>query len=217
MTTTTEWMTSNGNYGLGYYHAGIQKTKAEQVSAGLTRAERAYTENAHCYPRFERQKIRALLDENILSGAKQPDATMLQRVPMVPRVDPEERPQTGSSKAGSQRSNRSMRSNGGFSQRSMRSDASRRAGSQISSRAGAPSGAFIKTQTHGYPAYFGQAVYNTTNALYGKPGQRIPDQVGRGRETWMLGRGGGQITTFNNCLHGQSADYCPDVRHQPRL
>lgn len=215
MTTTTEWMTSNGNYGLAYYHAGIQKTKAEQVSAGLSRAERAYHEFGHCYPRFERQKIRALLDENILSGAKQPDPDMLQRVPMVPRIDPEERPQTGSSKAASQRSNRSRRSN--LSQGSMRSEASRRAGSQISSRVGAPAATFIKTQTSGYPPYYDRAAYRTSNANYGAPGSKTPDEVGRGRETWMLGRGGGQITTFNNCLHRESNFHCPEIRHEPQL
>lgn len=220
MTTSTEWMTSNGDYGLSHYHAGMNKNKAEQISAGLSRAERAYHEQGHCYPRFERQKIRALLDENILSGAKQPDPYMLQRIPNVPRVDPEERPNSRSSSqrsyAGSQRSQRSVRSEGAGSQRSA---ASRRAASGIlSSRAGAPSAALIRTATYGRPSHFGKEHYQTFNALYGggPPPPTVSEEIGRGRETWMLGRGGGQITTFNNCLNKDGVTYVPLIRCEPQ-
>jgi len=219
-TTNAEWMTSNGNYGLAYFHAGIHKTNAEQITAGLSRAERAYHEFGHCYPRFERQKIRALLDENILSGTKQPDPGLLSRIPMVPRVDPEERPHSSSSKAPSVRSNRSQRSAAASnrSQRSQRSQASGRAGSAVvSSRAGAPSASFMRTETHGRPAFFGRDHYGTFNSLYGaKVHEKMP-LPDKGRESWMLGRGGGQVTTFDNCLHRESRTYVPEIRSEPML
>lgn len=205
----TDWFTSNGNYGISYYHADASKTAKHQSCAGLSRAERAYHEHGHCYPRFERQKIKALLDENILSGAKKANPEMLQRIPVVPRIHPDDRPASANSKASSQRSRAS----------SIRSvPSARSAGSRISSRAGAPSGAWLRSQTTGLPPYYGPSRFQgTSNANYGEGVHESVPLPDKGREMWMLGRGGGQITTFENCLHKDATRCVPEIRAEPRL
>eukprot|EP00928_Gymnodinium_smaydae_P078305 TRINITY_DN6213_c0_g6_i1.p2 TRINITY_DN6213_c0_g6~~TRINITY_DN6213_c0_g6_i1.p2 ORF type:complete len:214 (+),score=19.52 TRINITY_DN6213_c0_g6_i1:163-804(+) len=180
------------------YHDGKKTRRAEASrSAGLTTYEAGYVNAANDYPRFERQRIRGIYDEGISSGTKVPHPEMLRRFPNreVPVVDSGDlsrpRPRSGSStRSGvSGRSGRSGRSQG-----SRRSAASF-AGSQIASSvasSGPPRG------------YMRQArppvtMYTTSTDAYGAGGHVGPEPV-HGREVWMLGRGGGQISSFDNCL-----------------
>eukprot|EP00746_Dinoflagellata_sp_MGD_P166448 gnl/MRDRNA2_/MRDRNA2_96328_c0_seq1.p1 gnl/MRDRNA2_/MRDRNA2_96328_c0~~gnl/MRDRNA2_/MRDRNA2_96328_c0_seq1.p1 ORF type:complete len:210 (-),score=24.59 gnl/MRDRNA2_/MRDRNA2_96328_c0_seq1:72-701(-) len=191
----TGWVTSSANYGLCHYHPGVLRTTAEEPSAGLSRAENAYHDNAHAFPRFERQKIRAMLDENLITGAKQPDPELLKRVPNA-RTGADLPPGTGSSvhsgaySVRSGKSNRSKRSVG-----STRSGAASAAGSMIS-QASVASSRWLR-QADGTDFHL---PWKTTSANYGKDHEAHIPHGGRGREVWMLGRGGGQISSYDNSL-----------------
>jgi len=42
-------------------------------------------------------------------------------------------------------------------------------------------------------------MYNKSSHMYGAGGHVFKEPV-QGREAWMLGRGGGQISSYDNCL-----------------
>lgn len=194
----SDWSQTSQNIGVGYHDVGKVSRVQGSRPAGVTTYESGYVQAAHEFPRFERQKIRAIYDEAIASGARQPHPELLRRYPNreIPPADSAAYPdRTCLRSGGSGRSRRSGRSEA--SRRSAASMAGQSiAGSEISraSRAssGPPPGYMRQMRTPG-------TLYTTSAEAIGSGGF-----VGRepcpGREAWMAGRGGGQISSFDNCL-----------------
>lgn len=216
------WETSNAKYGISTYDPRAVTKVEDSKAAGLNRAECAYHEAAFNFPRFVRQGVRGLLDEAIITGAKQPHPELLRRVPHKERLP--SKPPTGASGhalresrgiqppatgAGSERppptglSGRSGRSRSSAgSNGSRRSLAASAAGSAIA-RAGVSSGpgpGWLRQPTPNLHA----AGFNTTSSQYGVNHDLEIGHAGRGREVWMMGRGGGQTSTFDNSLVDKS-------------
>merc|ERR1719159_1753993 len=68
--------TSNGQYGIGEHEPRSKADIQAEPHAGLTRAEAAYHYYGHCFPRFERQRIRYNLDKEVCEGTKVPDPAL---------------------------------------------------------------------------------------------------------------------------------------------
>jgi len=188
------WSTAYQAIGVGHR----EPTRAEKVqvqpTAGLSTAAAAYCSAANDYPRFERQMIRTIFDEAIISGEKQPHAELLRRYPNRESValDRTGRPPSGGS-VRSRRSAQSGQSQGSAGSR--RSAAASAAGSAIAASvasSGPPPGYMRQLPTPNMS-------YGTSSRLIGAGG-RLPPEPVRGREVWMLGRGGGQQSSFDNCL-----------------
>lgn len=216
-----EWETTGMHYGVGHHDGDKARETKDQRCAGLTRAQCSYWQS-HDFPRFERQKMRALADDNILTGAKRPHPEMLRRV--ANRDGFPEKPPTGDSGHDLRRtggkpaglpfgqppptggSGRSRHSSTGScrsrnSQVSRRSEMSMAGMSIASSRAsrassGPPPGYYRQGNLEEPPS----AAYKTTSKQYGCGGNIGREPV-PGREDWMLGRGGGQISSWENCLY----------------
>mmetsp|Transcript_34639 Transcript_34639/g.83653 ORF Transcript_34639/g.83653 Transcript_34639/m.83653 type:complete len:200 (-) Transcript_34639:144-743(-) len=186
---------TNTVYGLHNYSKDAMRETVRARVAGHTSAESAYHVNAHCYPRFERQKIRALKDRELFSGTRVPDPAFL--TSSIPRMARECPSTATASDAGSVRSRGSVRSKS--SRGSMHSF--RRAGSEISERRPATGGS--SASQNPYAPHFA-----TTSRDYGGrhldayPANAVPWQ-GRGRDMWTLQRGGGQLGSYDNQLTRQ--------------
>lgn len=180
------WETAYQAIGVGHREPMHAKVAQEQRSAGLGTAAAAYHGAANDYPRFERQIIRAVQDDGIASGAKQPHPELLHR---YPNREHSVRPATGRS-AASGRSGRSKAS----SHRS----ATSLAGSSIAATS------VTSSSRQPPPGYCRQAptppsAYRTSSSQIGAGGQ-LPSEPLPGREAWMLGRGGGQLSSYDSCL-----------------
>mmetsp|Transcript_94612 Transcript_94612/g.164159 ORF Transcript_94612/g.164159 Transcript_94612/m.164159 type:complete len:205 (+) Transcript_94612:165-779(+) len=189
-----DWSTSAGHIGVGH----VDRSKAQNVQgqrvAGMTTAECGYHLAANDFPKFERQKIRAIHDEGILNGAKAAHPEMLRRYPNRERHD-EKPPTGGSGRSGDWNRTQMKRPPSG---RSGRSNASRRSVSSLRSVGSSVASSLPPS------GYFRQAaepstMYQTSNALYGAGGHEPKEPV-PGREAWMLGRGGGQMSSYDSCL-----------------
>lgn len=186
--------TSNGQYGICEHEPRSKADIQAEPHAGLTRAEAAYHYYGNCFPRFERQRIRYNLDKEVTEGTKVPDPalTLPALNTNLPVLDSAR--SYGSRRSGSVRSvaqsNRSRRSSQAASVRSGKTESSVRS---TGSRAG-----MWQTQADYAPGY---NPYRTHNAQYGQymGAGEIP-LPGGGREVWLLGRGGGQQTSFDSCL-----------------
>lgn len=219
MVGEAEWVTSNAVIGVGHHdHGAAQRVRALPV-AGVGSVDAAYHGAANDFPRFERQKIRGIYDEAILDGSKQPHPELLRRFPNRERHPPEDYGGEAPMAAGkfldgtqppprrpsSGRSGRSRTS--GVSRRSDRSDRSASLRSAAACSIGSRSSAASSSRPPP-PGFFRQAPepstrFATSSAAYGACG---PDrrETATGRETWMLGRGGGQLSSFDNCLVNKS-------------
>jgi len=194
------WETSYQAIGVGHRDATQAHFARSQRDGGLSSAAAAYHGAANDYPRFERQMIRAVQDEGITSGAKQPHPELLRRFPN--REYPHEkdlmatrRPTTGAS-AVSGRSDRSVASmySRRSSGRSGRSSAVvSAAGSAISRTSSVPPSGYHRQVL---PPPFTYTV--SSNAI--GAGGHVGAEPCPGREAWMLGRGGGQQSSFDSCL-----------------
>eukprot|EP00930_Biecheleria_cincta_P055401 TRINITY_DN41723_c0_g1_i1.p1 TRINITY_DN41723_c0_g1~~TRINITY_DN41723_c0_g1_i1.p1 ORF type:complete len:209 (+),score=29.09 TRINITY_DN41723_c0_g1_i1:89-715(+) len=199
------WTTSNQSVGIGYHDPMRRSQAREQRVAGLTTSDAAYQSAANDYPRFERQMIRTLYDKDIQHGRKEPHPELLRRYPNkeIPHPDDPEarrhRPPTGFS----QRSDRTNASRASSDARSRRSAASM-AGSSIASSVMSvpPSGYYRQARTP-------NSMYLTTADRIGGGGH-VPPEPQPGREVWMIGRGGGQQSSFDSCLvhKGRQVPWC---------
>mmetsp|Transcript_74874 Transcript_74874/g.167988 ORF Transcript_74874/g.167988 Transcript_74874/m.167988 type:complete len:208 (-) Transcript_74874:63-686(-) len=190
------WSTAYQSIGVGHRDPGRAAKVQDQRTAGLTTAAAAYCSAANDYPRFERQMIRTIFDEGIISGEKQPHPELLRRYPNRehPMDDRTNRPQTGlSGRSGrSNASGRSGRSNAsGASRRSAASAAGSAIANSVAS-SGPPPGYFRQLPTP-------NMTYAKSSQLIGAGGRQPPEPL-KGREVWMLGRGGGQQSSFDSCL-----------------
>jgi len=199
------WQTTSHSYGVGYVDSSKAHRAADQRVAGMTAFDCGYHSAANEFSRYERQMIRALQDEAYSSGKRCPHPDMLRRYPNRERLldgyDPDrtQRPGSGRSRrsASSRRSDQSRKSQG-----SQRSGAASRAGSSIaaSTASAGPAPGFVRQVQ--YPVH--ALSTSTTNSLYGAGGH-MPNEPIPGRESWMLGRGGGQISSYDNCLVNKAA------------
>lgn len=229
MVGEAEWVTSNAVIGVGHHDHGAAQRVRELPVAGVGSVDAAYHGAANDFPRFERQKIRGIYDEAIIDGSKQPHPELLRRFPNRERHPPEDyggeapmaagkfldvtanaggrasRTQLPPQRPSSGRSGRSRTS--GVSRRSDRSDRSVSLRSAAACSIGSRSSAASSSRPPP-PGFFRQAPepstrFTTSSAAYGAcgPDRREPAP---GRETWMLGRGGGQLSSFDNCLVDKS-------------
>mmetsp|Transcript_3561 Transcript_3561/g.13025 ORF Transcript_3561/g.13025 Transcript_3561/m.13025 type:complete len:200 (-) Transcript_3561:205-804(-) len=192
------WETAYQSIGLGHRDQRHRQAVQGQPSAGLNTAAAAYHSAANDYPRFERQIVRAVHDEGILTGAKQPHPELLRRYPNreYPHSQPPQRSLSeamGRHRPGTGRSAASGRSQ--HSETSSRRSRVSAAGSTIAASvasSGPPPG-YLR-QMHAPPNHF-----TTSSATIGGGGRVAPEPL-PGREVWMLGRGGGQQSSFDSCL-----------------
>lgn len=184
-----DWKTASQVIGTAHTEPSRTRRTRSQPPAGVSTAAAAYASAGNDFPRFERQMIRTIYDEDISSGVNRPHSSLLQQYPNR-EVIPDASQRPGSGRSGrSQRSGRSGRSSA-----SHRSAAASFAGSAIS-------GASSRRVPPGYfrPPHPPRDRYDTANQVYGAGGKVAPEPEA-GREAWMLGRGGGQISSFDNCL-----------------
>mmetsp|Transcript_52525 Transcript_52525/g.125477 ORF Transcript_52525/g.125477 Transcript_52525/m.125477 type:complete len:210 (-) Transcript_52525:112-741(-) len=199
-----DWQTSSTSYGVGYINAKQANRSLDQRVAGMTSFDCGYHSAANEFSRYERQMIRSLQDEAFSSGKRQPHPEMLRQFPNRERIAAVD--SNFDRRPGSVQSRRSVHSRA--SGQSVRSKASHRsasasvAGSSIAgsvASSGPPPG-FVRQVRH--PVY--SLATSTTNSLYGGGGHIGREPV-PGRESWMLGRGGGQISSYDNCLVNKGA------------
>eukprot|EP00929_Paragymnodinium_shiwhaense_P013192 TRINITY_DN121053_c0_g1_i1.p2 TRINITY_DN121053_c0_g1~~TRINITY_DN121053_c0_g1_i1.p2 ORF type:complete len:230 (+),score=18.85 TRINITY_DN121053_c0_g1_i1:183-872(+) len=194
----SDWSTSNQKIGVGYHDVAKVARAQGSRPAGVTTYESGYVQAAHEFPRYERQKIRAIYDEAIASGARQPHPELLRRYPNreIPPADSAAYPDRTCLRSGGS----------GRSRRSGRSEASRRSAASLAGKsiAGSEFSRASRASSGPPPGYMRQirtptTMYTATSEAYGAGGF-----VGRephpGRETWLMGRGGGQGSSFDNCL-----------------
>lgn len=201
-----EWTTANQTFGVGYHDSMRRAQARDQRVAGLTTSDAAYQSAANDYPRFERQMIRTLFDKDIQQGRKEPHPELLRRYPNkeIPHPDDPEarryRPPTGFST----RSDRTNVSRASSDARSRRSGRASMAGSSIASSVMSvpPSGYYRQARTP-------NLMYQTTAERVGAGGF-VPPEPQPGREVWMIGRGGGQQSSFDNSLvhKGRQVPWC---------
>lgn len=208
-----DWHTTGQH--IGIHHTDPQRARDVQVQriAGLDSAAAGYHAAANDFPRFERQKVRAIFDEGILNGTKRPHPEMLRRFPNREKHD-SDMPTYPLSSAEFDKSNdrarmHAMRRPGsgrsGRSGRSCRSDRSsasiRSAARSISGSSNAsslpPSGYYRQAPEKGTQGC--TEMYKRSSQWYGSGGF-VGKEPCPGREAWMLGRGGGQISSYDNCL-----------------
>jgi len=174
---------SSGEIGLAQHDEDICHETQIADTAGVPSAEVAYHESSHCFPRFERQQIRALLDQTLVSGERQVDPGILRRIPSMhkPLQPVEQKTSARSLSCASKASTRSTRST-----RSSSSHGSWLRQTEFSARR-------YKTNNAEYGSY--PEVNDTGNLRGFHPG------FGNGRELWQLGRTKGRNTSdFENCL-----------------
>mmetsp|Transcript_14013 Transcript_14013/g.34685 ORF Transcript_14013/g.34685 Transcript_14013/m.34685 type:complete len:244 (+) Transcript_14013:182-913(+) len=176
-----EWKGSQSVHALHEYNPGLKNTAAEQKSAGLTRAEAAYHEAGYYFTRGDRQRIRALYSDALLTGEKVPAKQILRDIPcqLKPHLgrDGEEALKTPSQSARSHSTASAGTSRSATSQLSRaRSDLS------LSSN-------WIR-QYRGNPEFLNDR-YGTHNAYYGTGCKQNPfsgyrmQEPHKGREIWM--------------------------------
>lgn len=85
MSTRSErsFFPSNGEIGLHHHHEDMLDEAQLHPSAGMPSAMVTYHESGHLYPRFDRQKIRACLDENLVQGEKMPEPGFYDLIPTM--------------------------------------------------------------------------------------------------------------------------------------
>lgn len=186
--------TSNGQYGICEHEPRSKADIQAEPHAGLTRAEAAYHYYSNNFPRFERQRIRYNLDKEVMEGTKVPDPALTLPALNVnlPVLTADEA--ALSRRGGSERSHRSA------SQRSRRSVPAsvRSAKTATTVRSSGSRGANWQNQADYAP---GWNPYRTHNGQYGQYlGSADVPWAGGGREVWLLGRGGGQQTSFDSQL-----------------
>jgi len=191
---TNEWATASQAIGVGFHNADKTQKAAGQSAAGVRTSDAAYASAANDFPRFERQLIRATFDEGILSGAKQPHPELLRR---YPNREIPQKPPTGASGQERQRLDTTRPVTGvsgrsGASGRSSRSSSASLRSAAVSIASRPPTGYFRQVPV---PA----DSYVTTSSYIGAGGH-VGKEPQPGRETWMLGRGGGQISSFDSSL-----------------
>eukprot|EP00440_Ansanella_granifera_P034821 gb/GFBE01037774.1/.p1 GENE.gb/GFBE01037774.1/~~gb/GFBE01037774.1/.p1 ORF type:complete len:205 (+),score=30.32 gb/GFBE01037774.1/:1-615(+) len=195
-----EWGTANQSYGIGIHDPGRRTLTKQQRVAGMTTQQAAYHSAANDYPRFERQMIRSIFDKDVIEGRKKPHEELLKRYPNREFPHPDD-PYTATLRPPSVRSMRSRQSD--VSTRSRRSAASM-AGSSIASSvmSAPPSGYFRQVPTP-------NLMYQTSSNTIGGGG-RVPPEPQPGREVWMIGRGGGQQSSYDSCLvpKGRQLPWC---------
>jgi len=184
------WETAYQAIGVGHRDMSQSQASREHRSAGLGTAAAAYHSAANDYPRFERQIIRTVQDDGVATGSRQPHPELLRRYPNREHRQ-QHRPGTWRS-ASSGRSARSSSS----SHRSATSLAgsSIAAVSTTSSSSRPPPSGYCR-QAPARPPF----VYQTSSSQIGAGGH-APSEPLPGREVWMLGRGGGQQTSYDSCL-----------------
>ncbi|CAD7950636.1 unnamed protein product [Amoebophrya sp. A120] len=186
-----DWGTTQSLHALHEYNPGLKNTAAEQKSAGLTRAEAAYHEAGYMYTRGDRQKIRALYNDSLLTGEKVPAKQILRDIPCQlkphPGRDGEDALKTPPQSA------RSVST--------VSAGTSRSATSQLS-RARSESGLSSNwIRQYRFDPDFHQNRYSTHNSYYGTGCKNNPfvgnngkmlfgfntlaSEPGRGRELWM--------------------------------
>lgn len=179
---------SNGEIGLHHHHEDMMDEAQLHQCAGLPSAMITYHESGHLFPRFDRQKIRAFLDENLVQGEKMPEPgfydripTMKEQVPIPPAPTPPPPMVKGSARSTSSRA---------LSYMSKASTASS-CGSWL--RQKEASELRYKTNNSAYGSY--PAKCDTGNEKSFSPG------FGNYREMWELGQYRGRNSTdFQNCL-----------------
>eukprot|EP00931_Biecheleriopsis_adriatica_P115383 TRINITY_DN91184_c0_g1_i1.p1 TRINITY_DN91184_c0_g1~~TRINITY_DN91184_c0_g1_i1.p1 ORF type:complete len:223 (+),score=22.46 TRINITY_DN91184_c0_g1_i1:52-669(+) len=195
-----EWGTASQSYGIGIHDKTRRQQVRHQPVAGMTTQQVAYHSAANDYPRFERQMIRSTFDKDVLEGKKKPHPELLMRYPN--REFPHHGdPYTATLRPPSVRSTRSRRSDA--SGRSGRSAHSIAGSSIASSRMSAPpSGYYRQCPTP-------NLMYQTSANKIGGGGV-VPPEPQPGREMWMIGRGGGQQSSFDSCLvhKGRHVPWC---------
>lgn len=172
-----DWRTSTSLIGLAEFHPELKRTTLEGRVAGLDRVSNAYHEQGYLFPRFERQKIRALYDDDLLTGNKAPEKQILRMIPckLKPIRPPESTPPD---------SVRSMSTNSAGTSRSAKSTAR-------SVRSNTTSLGSNWVQQHRLDPDFQWKRYSTHNNDYGKgcksdPYLHLqPGEPGRGRENFM--------------------------------
>jgi len=189
--------TSNGQYGIGEHEPRSKADIQAEPHAGLTRAEAAYHYYGHCFPRFERQRIRYNLDKEVCEGTKVPDPALTLPALNVnlPVLTTHSARSENSRKTGSVRSmapsNRSRKS-------AARAASVRSAKTATSYRSTGERAVEWQTQADYAP---GWNPYRTFNSQYGQYlGSGEVPLPGGGREVWLLGRGGGQQSSYDSCL-----------------
>jgi len=191
--TPPVFTTSNAQYGICENEPRSKADIQAEPHAGLTRAEAAYHYYGNCFPRFERQRIRYNLDKEIVEGTKVPDPALT--LPALNTNLPILTTRTHSSRAESVRSvPRSTRSRTSSHPASVRSGKT-----QTSIRSTGSNAGRWQSQAAAPP---GWNPYRTHNNQYGQylDAGEVP-LPGGGREVWLLGRGGGQQTSFDNQLY----------------
>merc|ERR1719163_489941 len=193
--TPPVFTTSNAQYGISEHEPRSKADVQQEPHAGLTRAEAAYHYYGNCFPRFERQRIRYNLDKEICEGTKVPDPALTlpalnTNLPIL---------STRSERSGNARN--PMVTSAPQSTRSRRSAAAmsvRSGKTQTSVRSTGSRGGQWQTQAAAPP---GWNPYRTHNAQYGQyMGSGDVPWPGGGREVWLLGRGGGQQSSFDSSL-----------------
>merc|ERR1719482_873879 len=194
--TPPVFTTSNAQYGISEHEPRSKADVQQEPHAGLTRAEAAYHYYGNCFPRFERQRIRYNLDKEICEGTKVPDPALTlpalnTNLPILStRSERSGNSRKPNSVMDAPQSTRSRRSSQAMSVRSGKTQTSVRS---TGSRAGQ-----WQTQAAAPP---GWNPYRTHNAQYGQyMGSGEVPWPGGGREVWLLGRGGGQQSSFDSSL-----------------
>ncbi|CAJ1365635.1 unnamed protein product [Effrenium voratum] len=207
MESLPEWGTANQSYGIGYHDHARRAAMDQKRVAGVSAFEAAYAAAANDFPRFERQMIKSIFDKEILAGTKKPHPELLKRYPNRELPHPDD-PYARTLRPPSVRSTRSRRSDASRQSAGSRRSAASLAGSSIASSAfsAPPSGYMRQIRTP-------NGMYQTSNATFGAGGHVGPEPK-PGREAWMLGRGGGQQSSFDNCLvfKGSQVPWCDQSR-----
>jgi len=194
-----EWSTTSQSLGSSQFDRGTLHAVRQQPIAGQRTSDLAYHNTASFYPRFDRQNIRTFFDEGILSGTKQPPPELLRNFPNreVPMRHP-----VPTNPEGLQLTLKLDRTRRSASVGSAASGSTSRLTSAAGSAIGKPRAATGSDAPP--PGYFKQKPapsnpFHTTSSEYGT-GTRVAREPIPGREKWMLGRGGGQQSSYNSCL-----------------
>ncbi|CAD7948405.1 unnamed protein product [Amoebophrya sp. A25] len=200
-----DWATTQSLHNLHEYNPAIKNTAAEQKSAGLTRAEAAYHECGYLLTRGERQRIRALYNDALLTGEKVPSKNILRDIPCAlkphPGRDGEEVNRTPPDSA--------------HSISTVSAGTSRSAMSRVSQSASARSLGSNWIRQYRHDPDFHVNRYSTHNHYYGTGAKSNPylsyrlGEPGRGRELWMHRTR--QHVAKDNCLN-TSHLYLPMLR-----
>lgn len=183
-----DFVTSSGTFGLHTYHPEINRTVLEGGAAGMNKVETAYYEMGHLFPRFERQKVRLYMDDNILTGVKKPTRNILQSIPCKLRPPPPDGQMSGRGNA----SARSVSTRSAGTSRSAHSDMllDNKYSARSSQIGMAGLGPEWVNQYRNEPDFLNRN-YMTHNSFYGTgckddPYRPMrPFEPGRGRELWM--------------------------------